>query len=198
MEQKLDILPGIANLEGIFVDNDISFLLFNSIFSGDDSLNTEEVTMNPASEDNGGKWSYGLSNPKQPLTKDFLGKTKDVCKATLLHNLKYFFPDLHLSMQLYRDACLNLRFFGLYYKKKKSKIECFNTSKKIFLFTDRIEDTTGHCHVAVLNYCNPQRNTAADRELKVYDHHHLSHSSCSGTWPAGVGRVCMVDPLGSV
>ena len=53
MALELDFIPALANLEGTFVENDISFLAFNFMVLGNDGLNTEEHTF---AQDDGGRW----------------------------------------------------------------------------------------------------------------------------------------------
>ena len=121
MSQKLDLLPGVANLEGGYVEHDLSFLMFNNVFWSDDTLNTDERMLSQPSEENGGKWSYILNTHGRPLNQETLARSKNKCKLILLNNLKYFFPTMRMALQVYKDALLNLRLFGLYYKKKSQR-----------------------------------------------------------------------------
>lgn len=109
MALEIDFIPALAGVQRI-INHDINFLAFNSMLLGvDDSLNTDEQTF---SQDDDGTWSV------DKISRDALTPLSlDKIQLRYVIALPYFFPSMQTAMRTYRDAILNLRIFGKYYKK---------------------------------------------------------------------------------
>ena len=131
MAFEIDFIPALPELSAI-ISHDIAFIAFNYMLVGNNSLNHEEQTLTQKDD---GTWEIDAisSNVMNPVPSDQI-------KSRYVLALPYFFPSMQTTMSVYRDAVLNLRIFGKFYKKVKSKIDSYQPSNKQYFFTDLIED----------------------------------------------------------
>ena len=128
MAFEIDFIPALPEVSTI-ISHDIAFIAFNYMLVGNNSLNHEDQTLTQKDD---GTWEIDAlsSNVMNPVPSDQI-------KSRYVLALPYFSPSMQTAMNVYRDAILNLRIFGKYYKKVKSKMDSYQTSNKQYFFTDQ-------------------------------------------------------------
>ena len=121
MSLEIDFIPGLSEVPRI-ISHDLNFIALNYMLVGDNRLNHEEQTL---TQQDDGSWEIDKisSDVMNPMSIDQI-------KLRYVLALTYFFPSMQTTMSVYRDAVLNLRIFGKFYKKVKSKIDSYQASNK--------------------------------------------------------------------